>query len=311
MCGVSLKAVICTGYGPPEVLRLTELEKPVQGDDQVLIRVHSTTVHIGDTRIRRADPFFVRLYFGLKRPKRSPILGMELAGEIESTGDDVENFKKGDPVFAFTGFKFGAYAEYISLPAVSRKGKIEKKGLVALKPKNLNFGEAAAVPAGALTVLKVFQKANIKHGQKILINGASGSLGTYSIQMARSIGADVTGVCSTSNMDLVRSLGADEVIDYTREDFTKVGKRFDFVFDAVDKTSRSRCRYILKEGGRFLTTNGLDKIDPGDLDMLTEMIEKEEIIPVIDRTYGLDQIVEAHGYVDRGHKKGNVVVNVT
>ena len=159
--------------------------------------------------------------------------------------------------------------------------------------------------------MKVFQKANIKHGQKILINGASGSLGTYSIQMARSIGADVTGVCSTSNMDLVRSLGADEVIDYTREDFTKVGKRFDFVFDAVDKTSRSRCRYILKEGGRFLTTNGLDKIDPGDLDMLTEMIEKEEIIPVIDRTYGLDQIVEAHGYVDRGHKKGNVVVNVT
>jgi NADPH:quinone reductase-like Zn-dependent oxidoreductase len=305
-----MKAVICTGYGPPDVLKLTEVEKPIPGDSQVLIRIHATTVHIGDTRIRRADPFFVRLYFGLKRPKRAPVLGMELAGEIESIGKNVTNFKAGDKVFAFAGFKFGAYAEYICLPARSEKGSVEKKGLVALKPKNLTFEEAAAVPAGALTVLKVFQKANIKKEQKILINGASGSLGTYSLQMARSLGAHVTGVCSTKNLDLVRSLGADEVIDYSKEDFTKIHEKFDFLFDAVGKTSRSKCRGILKDDGRFLTTNGLDKIDPGDLDRLREMIEKEEMKPVIDRTYNPDQIREAHGYVDKGHKKGNVVINM-
>lgn len=305
-----MRAVVCTGYGPPDVLKLTEVEKPIPGDGQVLIRIHAATVHIGDTRIRRADPFFVRLYFGLGKPKRAPVLGMELAGEIESIGKNVTNFKKGDKVFAFAGFKFGAHAEYICLHAVSRKGKIEKNGLVAKMPGNLSFGEAAAVPAGAITVLKVFQKAKIRKGQKILINGASGSLGTYSVQMARSLGADVTGVCSTGNIDLVRSLGASEVIDYTKEDFTKIGEKFDFIFDAVGKTSPSKCKGILAKDGRFLTTNGLDKIDPGDLDRLREMIEKEEIKPVIDRTYNLDQIEEAHGYVDKGHKKGNVVINI-
>jgi NADPH:quinone reductase-like Zn-dependent oxidoreductase len=306
-----MKAVVCTAYGTPDVLKLKDMRKPVPGDDQILIRIHATTVHIGDTRIRRADPFFVRLYFGLSRPKRAPVLGMELAGEIESLGKDVKNFQKGDQVFAFTGFRFGAYAEYICLPARSIKGSIEKKGLVAMKPKNLSYGEAASVPAGALTVLKVFQKTSMDDGKKILINGASGSLGTYAVQMARRFDVEITGVCSTSNIDLVKSLGADRVIDYRIEDFTEMSVSQDIIFDAVGKSSRSRCKNILKKGGDFLTTNGLDKIEQDDLDTLREMIERDEIKPVIDRTYDLEEIVEGHRYVEKGHKKGNVVVNVT
>jgi NADPH:quinone reductase-like Zn-dependent oxidoreductase len=302
-----MRAIVFTKYGPPEVLQIKEVEKPVPKDNEVRIKIHATTAHVGDGRVRRADPFLVRLMFGLLKPK-FPILGMECAGEIESTGKNVTKFKKGDKVFALTGFAFGAYAEYRCLPEKPEEGKAEKKGLVVIKPANLSYDEAAAVPAGGLTALKNIQKANIKKGQKILINGASGSLGTYGIQLAKYYGAEVTGICSTTNLKLVKSLGADKVIDYTKEDFTKSGETYDVVYDAVMKTKRSRCKDLLKDNGIFLNNNGLSKIKEEDLIFLKELIEKEKLKPVIDRKYTLEQIVEAHRYVDKGHKKGNVVI---
>jgi len=305
-----MKAVICTKYGPPEVLQIKEVEKPVPRDNELLIKVFATTAHIGDTRIRRADPFLVRLMFGLFKPRKNYIPGIEISGEVESLGKNVRSFKKGDKVFGLTGFGGGGYAEYRCLPETVKEGTQERKGQVVIKPENLSFGEAAAVPAGALTVLKNMQKANIKNGDKILVNGASGSLGTYAIQLAKMYGAEVTAVCSSQNFDLVQSLGADAVIDYTKEDFTKKNEKYDIVYDAVMKTTKGRCRAILKDKGVFLNNNGLPKTVQNDLYILKELIEKKQIKPIIDRSYALNEVVEAHRYVDKGHKKGNVVITV-
>jgi len=305
-----MKAVIFTKYGPPEVLQIKELEKPTPKENEVLIKVFATTAHIGDTRIRRADPFLVRLMFGLFKPRKNFIPGMEISGEIESIGKHVRSFKKGDSVFGLTGFNGGGYAEYRCLPETVKEGTQERKGQVVIKPENLTFEEAAAVPAGALTALKNMQKANIKKGHKILINGASGSLGTYAIQLAKVYGAEVTAVCSSQNFDLVKALGADIVIDYKREDFTKRDEKYDIVYDAVMKTKYGRCKDILNNNGVFLNNNRLSKIGHNDMYILKEMIEKNLLKPVIDRTYSINEVVEAHKYVDKGHKKGNVVIKV-
>jgi NADPH:quinone reductase-like Zn-dependent oxidoreductase len=307
-----MKAIVYTKYGPPEVLQLKEVAKPAPGDNEVLIKIHATTVTVGDSRMRsfrvpRGQWLPARLYLGIRKPKRK-ILGMELSGVIESTGSNVTRFKKGDPVFGSTfEVNFGGYAEYKCLP---------EDGVLAIKPANLTHEEAAAAVGGGMTALRCLRKANIRNRQKVLIYGASGAVGTNAVQLAKHhFGAEVTGVCGATNRELVKSLGADKIIDYSQEDFTKRAETYDVVFDAVAKIPASQGKASLKKKGIYLNVHRDShsrsvhrRVE--ELLLLKELIEAGKLKPVIDRIYPLEKIVEAHRYVDRRHKKGNVAITV-
>lgn len=323
-----MKAIVWTKYGPPDALQLKEVKKPTPEDNEVLIRIYATTVETGDCEIRRFNIHNwlflpMRLYFGLIKPTRNNILGQQFAGEIEAVGKDVKRFKEGDQIFAPTEMSFGAYGEYICLPSANA---------MAIKPSNMSYEEAAAVPVGGLNALHFLRKANIQRGQKVLIYGTSGSIGTFAVQLAKLFEAAVTGVCSSSKMELVKSLGADKVIDYTKEDFTKNGERYDVIFDTIGKSPFSNSINSLKKNGRYLLANPtlseqlrglwvsitssrrviiqLASYRSEDLFFLKELIEEGKIKTVIDRSYPLEQTAAAHSYVEEGHKKGNVVITM-
>jgi len=320
-----MKAAVYTRYGPPDVLAIKDVAKPTPKDDEVLVRIHATTVCAADWRMRKAEPFIVRFMNGLWRPKLN-ILGAEFAGTVESVGNAVTRFKSGDAVFGSPGFKFGAHAEYVCAPETG----------VALKPANMTHDEAAAVIFGAISALYFLRKTKIEAGQRVLIYGASGSVGVFAVQLAKHFGAHVTAVCSTTNLDLVKSLGADAVVDYTREDFSRAGRVYDIIVDMVGKSGFSRCLKALKRGGCYALIGGsgrfgdiivdlarglwnsltgtakvifgVARAEPGDLALLKELIEAGKLRTVIERRYRLDEIAAAHRHAEGGHKKGHVVM---
>jgi len=320
-----MKTIVYTRYGPPEVLQLKEVEKPTPKDNEVLIKVHATTVNRTDCGFRKPEyPLIIRLINGVFKPKRT-ILGSELAGEVEAVGKDVRLFKKGDQVFGLTGNKFGAHAEYTCLP---------EEASIVTKPTNMNYEEAAAVCDGAMLAFTYIRKTNLQKGDKILIYGASGSIGTAAVQLAKYYEAQVTAVCNTKNLELVKSLGADEVIDYTKDDFTKIGQTYKVVYDAVGKTSFFRCKNLIKKGGVYLSTDlgflaqnlflvlwtkifgskkvifPIPKDRKEDVAFFKELVEAGKYKAVIDRRYPLEHIVEAYRYVEEGQKTGNVVITM-
>jgi len=334
-----MKAVVWTGYGSPDVLQLQEVEKPTPKDNELLIKIHATTVTTGDCEMRSLSGALwyslpLRVYAGLRAPKRIPILGMELAGEIESAGREVKRFKEGDQVFAATGIiGIGTYAEYLCLP------EVPEEGALAVKPSNMSYEEAAAVPVGGLEALNFLRQADIQRGQKVLINGAGGTIGPFAVQLAKYFGAEVTGVESNEKLDVLRSIGADQVVDYTREDFTKSDETYDLILDVVGKSSLSGSLRSLNQNGRYLIANpGMTQMLQGqltsltsrlsghqtgkkvifgasypkneDLDFLKELIEAGEIVTIIDKRFPLEQTAEAHRYVETGQKTGNVIVTV-
>ncbi len=317
-----MKAIVYTEYGAPEVLQLKEVEKPTPKDNEILLKIKATAANSGDWRLRKADPFAVRLIFGLLKPKIN-ILGSVFSGEVESIGKNVTLFKVGDEVFGHTDMTFGAYAAYKCL---------SENGSLALKPNNISHEGAAVIPFGGTTAWHFIKKANISKGQKVLIYGASGAVGSAAVQIAKALGAYVTGVCSTKNMDLVKSLGADAVLDYTQEDFTQNGETYDVIFDSVNKISVSRSlKSLHKKGVLILSAAGMAEMMQGmwasmtsqktiltgvishqaeDILFLKELIETGKMKPVIDRTYLLEELAQAHAYIEKGHKKGNVAIKV-
>jgi len=317
-----MKAIELTKYGAPEFLQMKEVEKPSPKDNEILIKIHATSVSSGDARMRRADPFIIRLIFGFKRP-RKPVLGVVVAGEVEAIGTSVSKYKIGDQVFGSSGMNFGAHAEYVAVP---------EDAVLALKPGNMSYEEAASIPFGATASMHFLRIANIQKGQKVLIYGASGALGTMAVQLAKNYGAEITAVCSTTNVELMKSLGADHVIDYTQEDFTRNGKKYDVVFDTIGKVSLRKALKLLSDNGYLLLASagigtmiggsiksmfikkkivsGVIKETVKDMNFFKQLIEKGSLKAVIDRTYPLEQIAEAHAYVDKGHKKGNVIIAI-
>ncbi len=320
-----MKAIVYKKYGSPGVLEPLEIEKPIPDADEVLIRVHATTVTTADCMMRRGDTFLARVLLGLIKPKKKyQILGTEFSGRIEAAGSNVKKFKTGDEVYAFRGFGTGCYAPYKCM---------NENGSLAIKPGNMNFSEAASVVDGATTALFFLkEKANIQKGQKVLVNGASGSIGTFAVQLAKYFGAEVTSVCSSKNIEMVRSLGTDKVVDYTKEDFTKTDESYDIVFDTVGKSSFARCRNILKSQGKYIVTTltlrgvlqsllskfgnkkkviyAMSVNKTASLNFIRTLIEEGKLHTIIDRQYPIEKIREAHTYVEQGHKIGNVVIEL-